>query len=45
MDPGAAADQTCASERAATLVDASNSDVAAEEREWESVLGDGLEPA
>jgi hypothetical protein len=31
------------SEREASIVDAGNPDVAAEEREWEAVLGDGIE--
>ena len=31
------------SEREATRVDAGNRDIAAEEREWEAVLGDGLD--
>jgi hypothetical protein len=31
------------SEREATAVDAGNRDVAAEEREWEAVLGDGAD--
>ena len=31
------------SEREATRVDAASGDVAAEEREWEAVLGDGLD--
>jgi hypothetical protein len=31
------------SERDATRTDAASSDVAAEEREWEAVLGDGLD--
>jgi antitoxin MazE7 len=30
------------SEREATLADAANSEVLAEEREWDAVLGDGL---
>jgi uncharacterized protein (DUF1778 family) len=31
------------SERDATRADASNSDVGAEERDWETVLGDGID--
>jgi len=39
----AAKNEALRSEREATLADAQNPEVAAEEQDWEAVLGDGID--